>query len=486
VSIVMAYSWHHSDLTEQTGASQATGDIVGYPVVGTDSRVYYVGANDDHVHELAYYQGSWHQRDLTADTGAPALGRPRLAGFAMGGMDPRLYHDDFNNHVHELAYYQSGWHHRDLTVATGAPAKAVWCIAAFQATSTDPRVYYGTYNDNHVHELSHWQGDWHYRDLTADTSAAVADCCELVAFTAGAADSRVYYQRSGHVHELSYWQGGWHHRDITRDIGAPLSEPNLLAGFTVGGPDSRVYHTDTAMHVRELSYWQGGWHYRDLSKDVDASHPEASGLSGFPMGSGGDSRVYSKNGYYGHIYEYAYYQGSWHYHDVSEAADAPRWGGSGEVAAFLAAGTETRVYYTDNGHIRELAYYDDSPGPQKRTVSLQRQMIWEGIPPYLGRFPSFGVVPPGRLLQIHIPQVGLVDLSVHFVKPGHTPAECNNPNAVVSLNEGQSTTPAQINAIFGQREPNFSVVQPLTFVACVGTAGVFPDWLNIEITVEFD
>ena len=487
----MAYHWHHRDLTTQAGAPPVRADIVAFPVAGTDSRVYY--ASDDlHVHELAYYQGNWHHRDLTAGTGAPDVRRSRLAGFAMNGMDPRVYYDDSNDHVHELAYYQGSWHHRDLTAAAGAHTIAIWGIAAFQASGIDPRVYYGTYDDNHVHELAHYQDGWHHRDLTADTGAPIADLAELVAFTAGGVDSRVYYQHAGHVHELSYWQRGWHHRDITRDIGAPRSKSNLLAGFTVGGPDSRVFcrDDDDAGHVRELSYWQGGWHHRDLSQNVHAPRPAPSGLTGFPMGSGADSRVYAKNAYYGRIDEYAYYQGDWHHRDVSEAAGAPDWGGGGEVVAFLAAGTDSRVYYEDNGHIRELAYYNDvpdpGPGPQKATVSLQRQMVWEGSIPYLGRFPAFGVASPGHLLQIRVPQVGLVDLSVRFVRAGHSTAECNDPNAVVAVNEGQSTTPAQINAIFGQFEPNFSTLQPLTFVACIATTGAVYDWLPIEITVQFN
>jgi hypothetical protein len=114
-------------------------------------------------------------------------------------------------------------------------------------------------------------------------------------------------------------------------------------------------------------------------------------------------------------------------------------------------------------------------------------MVWEGFIPYLGRFPAFGVVPPGRLLRIRVPQVGPVDLSVYFVKAGRSTTECNNHNAVVPVNEGQSTTPAQIAAIFGQSEPNFSTVRPLTFVACIATtAGEAPNWRNIEITVQFD
>jgi hypothetical protein len=484
---LLAKTWHHRDLTAQTGTPTIEGDVVTFAVAGTDSRVYFPG-DDNHIHELAYYQGGWHHRDLTVTTGAPTSGRGRLAGFAMNGMNPRLYYEDFYDHVHELAYTGTSWQHRDLTASTGAPAMSISSIAAFQASGTDPRVYYRTYTDNHIRELAHWQGAWHHRDITADIGAPVSACCRLVAFTAGGPDSRVYYQDSpGHVHELSYWQSAWHHRDITADIGAPVSEVNVLAGFTVGGADSRIYYEDPSEHVHELSYWQRAWHHRDLSRAVDASQPGTSGLAGFPMGNGGDARVYSMNWWEGHVHEYAFYQGGWHLADISDAAGAPDWGGGGMVAAFLAAGTDSRVYYNDNGHLRELAYYDDAPGPSIRTVSLQRQMVWEGFIPYLGRFPAFGVVPPGRLLKIRIPQIGPVDLTVYFVKAGRSTTECNNPNAVVPLNEGQSTTPTQINAIFGQTEPRFSTTAPLTFVACIGiNSGEAPDWRNIEITVQFD
>jgi hypothetical protein len=488
-----ANSWHHRDLTAELGAPTGYGDIVAFPVAGTDSRVYYVGI-DSHVHELSYWQGGWHHSDLTARTGAPASKRSALAGFAMNGMEPRLYYGGYDNHVYELSYSEGRWRYRDLTAAAGAPAVgAVARIAAFQAAETDPRVYYLTSGQSHVHELAHWGGGWHHRDLTVRTGAPAARCCELVGFTAGGPDSRVYFlDWAKHVHELSYWQGGWHRRDLTARTGARPAWSGALAGFTVGGADSRVYYADDVTeHLHELSYWQGGWHRRDLSTTVGAPYYSGTDdIAGFPTGNGGGSRVYTKNFRDGHIYEYAFYQGDWHYRDVSDAADAPPWSGAGEIAAFLVNGTDSRVYYQSNGRINELAEYDDSPeppGPQTRTVGLQRQMVWEGFIPYLGQFPPFGVVSPGRLLQIHVPQVGLVDRTVYFVKPGRSTTECDDPSAVVAVDEGRSTTPSQMSAIFGQAEPRFSTSQPLAFVACIGSAaGEAPFWMDIEITVQFD
>ena len=46
-----------------------------------------------------------------------------------------------------------------------------------------------------------------------------------------------------HVHELAFFQGGWHTRDVTADTNAkPAAERSALAGFTAGGADSRVYY----------------------------------------------------------------------------------------------------------------------------------------------------------------------------------------------------------------------------------------------------
>jgi len=125
--------------------------------------------------------------------------------------------------------------------------------------------------------------------------------------------------------------------------------------------------------------------------------------------------------------------------------------------------------------------------PETRTVSLQRQPVWKGFIPYLGEFPALGTVPRGHLVQIRVPQIGPVDTSIYFVKAGHSTTECNDPNAVVPVDEGSTTNPRQISAIYGQAEPAFSSTNHLFFVACIATnAGEAPNYRNIEITVEFD
>jgi Fibronectin type III domain len=126
--------------------------------------------------------------------------------------------------------------------------------------------------------------------------------------------------------------------------------------------------------------------------------------------------------------------------------------------------------------------------PQTITVNLQRQEVIQGFVPYLGKYPPFGNVPPGRLLQIRVPESGLQDTAISFVKQlGHSTTECGNPNAVVVVIEGETTSPEKMTAIFGVPQPKYSSLNPVLFVACVAKPpGQFPDLVDIEITLMED
>jgi hypothetical protein len=419
-----------------------------------------------------------------------------MAGFPVGGYDPRVYYQDDAGHVHGLAYFQRRWHHRDITGDTGAPLKLTTsALAGFPVGGTDPRVYYVDDDTRHVHELAYFQGGWHHRHVTADTSAPPAVNSALAGFPARGFDPRVYYRSdAGHVQELAYFQGGWRHYDITADTGAPPVQAGAaLAAFEVGGSDPRTYYLDTAHHVQGLAYFQGGWHRRDVTADTGARRAQTATMAGFPVG-GSDPRIYYKDEPSGgHVWELAYFQGGWHRRDVTADTGAPRTG-SGTLVGFAVGGSDSRVYYQDNaGDVHELAYFQDveeppePPGEQTRTVTLQRQDIVEGNIPYVGRFPPFGVVPRARLLRIRLPHVGLPDLALAFVKRSRSTEDCGDPNAVVLLAEGQTTTPAQLTEIYGVPQPEFSTQNPLFFVACLRlSGGPLPNFVNIEITIVLD
>lgn len=479
--------WHHTELTAFAGVPRIDGEMTGVQIGDTDARLYYLDGNR-HVIELAREGNSWLARDLTRLIGAPAGYEQPMAAFRAGASGIRVYYRDRNFHIQELAYTNGAWQRRDITAASGAPpARDLGPLSAFPVAGTDSRVYF--LNDGRVQEIAYYQGGWHHRDVSAATDAPRARNLEWAVFAVAETDPRIYYlDSSEHIQELAYYQRGWHHRDLTADTGTPLAKVGFgITGFAVGPgqTDARVYYGDSSENVSELAWYQGGWHHRNITRELQLG-VRSDGLVGF---GGGTSRVYCNCGDV-EILELSYYQNGWHARDPIRLTGAPSPSFSDRVVAFDGAGSDRRVYYqSQGGRIHELGYYADIEDnePTERTVTLERQPVWEGFIPYLGRFPAFGVVPSGRMTQIRVPQIGPVDTTIYFVKAGRSTKECGNPEAVIPLDEGRSTTSQQIQAIFGQSEPRFSTTSPLFFVACIGSSsGEIPNWRDIKITVRYD
>ena len=123
------------------------------------------------------------------------------------------------------------------------------------------------------------------------------------------------------------------------------------------------------------------------------------------------------------------------------------------------------------------------PPTQKVTVSMQQQ-IEDGNVTYLGRYPFLGDG-SGVLNDITIPASSQI-VAFNFFKPGSSSDQCYNPDAVVTVNQGTSTTAAQLTAIYGKAEPFYSAAQPIPFLACIvksSAATPIPTVVDVEITV---
>jgi hypothetical protein len=123
---------------------------------------------------------------------------------------------------------------------------------------------------------------------------------------------------------------------------------------------------------------------------------------------------------------------------------------------------------------------------ETRRGDLQRQPIFASFVPYSATFPAGGVVPKGRLLKIRFPQFGVADRALLFPRRGATTAGCGNSGEVVMLTEGTSTTSDQVTQICGDPEAGFTILDPLSLVACLSTPGTPPNFVSIELTVKFD
>jgi hypothetical protein len=262
--------WNASDLTDLAGASPSFdgGVLACYGVNNTDARVYYLGRETGHVHELAWTGSKWNPSDLTDLAGAsnPSEGSG-LACYGVNNTDARVYYLASDGHVIELAWTGSKWQPSDLTARTGAspgdPFGVGRPMACYGVNNTDARVYYLGQDNGHVHELA-WTGSkWQPSDLTARTGAPSPDqSSPLACFGVNNTDARVYYLASdGHVIELAWTGSKWVWRDITVDAGAVVGDPGSpLACFGVNQTDARIYYLNQqALAVGELAWTGSSW-----------------------------------------------------------------------------------------------------------------------------------------------------------------------------------------------------------------------------------
>jgi hypothetical protein len=133
--------------------------------------------------------------------------------------------------------------------------------------------------------------------------------------------------------------------------------------------------------------------------------------------------------------------------------------------------------------------------PVQVTVSLQNQHLSNPNGPvavaYAGQFPPFGSAVPGKLLKITVPGSSTVGnygvLALNFVKRGGSTDDCLSSDAskYVTVQAGQSTTAAQMTAIYGTATPPYSTSAPVGFLAClVSSQGApIPSSVQIQATI---
>jgi hypothetical protein len=113
-----------------------------------------------------------------------------------------------------------------------------------------------------------------------------------------------------------------------------------------------------------------------------------------------------------------------------------------------------------------------------------QRVVEDGNDVYQGKYPLLGDG-SGVLDKITIPASSQI-VGFNFLKPGSSSDQCYDPDAVVTINRGASTTAAQITAIYGTAEPFYSAAQPIPFLACIlkSSATVpVPNVVDIKITI---
>lgn len=307
-------NWLATTLGNSTAAASTTGFAI--PTT-TAAGVGYLGT-DNHLHLVTTGAGGVNpvDTDLTAIStgGTPSTGIPASPGSALTGVAAFASSSAFyyiaNNHVVQVSNYNGIWPTADLTAFTGAPlAAANSSLTSLTLDGTNPAVYYIDVN-NHVDELAVSGGLWHWRDLTQVSGGQAAlTGSPITSLVLNSTKERVYYiDVSSHIRELggSGPTGAWESTDVSG--GNPVASPgSALTSFVLNGNSFRIYYEDNNDHVREIA-WAGGWSSSDISASVGA----VAATPGSALSSATDNGV---NGIYyfgtdGHIHELQW-NGGW-------------------------------------------------------------------------------------------------------------------------------------------------------------------------------
>jgi hypothetical protein len=296
---------------------------------GSIQHVFYVGT-DDHIYELFFANGGWNSRDLMFLTGAAsAFYGSALTSFFDRFSIGHIFYVDQNQHVHELYYYNGAWHDGfpDLTVTTSAPLPLPsTALTSFFDVYMVAHVFYLS-SDGHVHELYN-DGTWHNSnpDLTNTTGAAAALLGGgLTSYFDGFGVEHVFYigAPNGLVLELYHDGGGWHSNYSLYSLYYPATTQSALTGFFDPNSVQHVFYQSRDGHIRE-SYNTGNneWWGSDLIQDAGAP----SATSGTSLASYFDTFYSVPHVFYistsGHVVE-LYYSGRWWSNDLTSDTKGP-------------------------------------------------------------------------------------------------------------------------------------------------------------------
>jgi hypothetical protein len=264
-------------------------------------------------------------------------------------------------HIHMVLYESATgeWRHRDVSEAAKATAVVpAGDPAVYVIPETSQHVTYATV-DGRIYKL-HYDGMWHVKDLSTDTSAPGFAVGRPAAFVIpGQSQHVVYRDADGEIRMVLYedQKQAWRHSHVSAapDSPGPHSAGDPAA-FRIGGNQHIVYRgIDFRIHMLLYETGPGKWRHADLNERANATeHQSANGdPAAFAIGS--HQYVYYR-GTEGRIHELKY-EGKWVHTDLNKAANAIGFGaasGAGPAAFFIPGQSRHVVYRGNDSHIYML------------------------------------------------------------------------------------------------------------------------------------
>ena len=325
-----------------------------FAMPGGGERVYFVGAADDAIHELAFTPGvGWSQSDAISSAVAPGTSP---SAFVSAEGDPRVsFVAASDEAIHELSYDQGlGW---SQSGALSAQVELSSSPSAIVNSEGDSSIYFVGASDDAIHELQESPGSGWSQSAALTSAVAPGRSPSAVALPGGG--ERTYYVGAADeaIHELSFLAGsGWVQSGALAPAVASGSSPSAIVN-SEGEP--RVYYVTSSgngirdIAVHQLSYRPGsGWSQsRALSSAVA---PETS-PSAFAWPGGGE-RVYFVGAADDAIHELQSKPGS-------------AWSQSGPLASGVAVGSSPSALLDSYGEPR--VYFVGSAGGEAEAGAIE-------------------------------------------------------------------------------------------------------------------
>lgn len=192
-------SWRITDMTNESGGAEASGNPATYKVVNVVHTVARAGASG-HLHDIWFESGSWHEVDLTQSASVPSA-TYRPTAYATPFMAPRIVFRAVRGEIYEIA--RDTLATANLSHEAGGAPTAAGSPDAFVIDNA-PHIVYRTV-DGDIYEI-YWDGaNWRFRNAGC-TKIAAADPSANTVSNVGHVTFRGV---DGYIYQATLDSGGW-------------------------------------------------------------------------------------------------------------------------------------------------------------------------------------------------------------------------------------------------------------------------------------
>jgi uncharacterized protein with PIN domain len=270
--------WHHNPIGQIAGGPKAASDPMGYAWEKDKTQHVIYRATDNDIYELWCRKGKWGKSNLSNLTGAPkAAGNPFGYAWEKDKSQHIVYRGQ-DNQIHEIWYRDqwgsNDWDHNPIGQKVGAPKAASDPMGyAWERDGTQHVIYRGV--DDQIHEIWGRRGKWGYNSIGDLTGAPPAVGKPTgYAWEKDGTQHIIYRSANGHLNEIWYrdaWVGeDWHYKDMTAEANARIADSDPFGYSWEKDKTQHVIYRGQDNLIYELWYREKAWQSNPIGRAVSA------------------------------------------------------------------------------------------------------------------------------------------------------------------------------------------------------------------------